>query len=54
MRIRKLLYQDEAVRDRLVCGISSKATRQKLLGEVELSLEKAVDITVGMEFIITN
>ena len=35
--------------DRLVCGINSKATRRKLLGEAELSLKKAVDIAVGME-----
>ena len=42
-------YRDEALRDRLVCGINSKATRRKLLGEAELSLKKAVDIAVGME-----
>ena len=42
-------YRDEALRDRLVCGINSKATRRKLLGEAELSLKKAVDIVVGME-----
>ena len=42
-------YRDEALRDRLVCGVNSKATRRKLLGEAELSLKKAVDIAVGME-----
>ena len=33
----------------LVCCINSKATRQELLVQTELSLKKAVDIAVGME-----
>ena len=42
-------YWNEALTDRLVCGVNSKATIRKLLGEAELSLKKAVDIVVGME-----
>ena len=42
-------YRDEALRDRLVCGISSQTIRRKLLGEADLTLKKAVDIAVGME-----
>ena len=41
-------YRDEALSDRLVCGINSKVTRRKLLGEAESSLKKAVDIAVGL------
>jgi len=42
-------YRDEALRERLVCGMNYKVTRRKLLGEAELSLKKAVDIAVGMK-----
>ena len=42
-------YRDEALRDRLVCGISSQTIQRKLLGEADLTLKKAVDIAVGME-----
>ena len=43
-------YRDEALRDRLVCGISSQTIRRKLLGEADLSFQlKARDIVVGME-----
>ena len=42
-------YRDEALRDRLVCGITSQTIRRKLLGEADLTLKKAVDIAVGME-----
>lgn len=41
-------YRDEALRDRLMCGISSQTIR-KLLGEADLTLKKAVDIAVGVE-----
>ena len=42
-------YCGEALRDRLVCGITSQTIRRKLLGVVDLTLKKAVDIAVGME-----
>ena len=42
-------YRDEALRDRLVCGITSQTIRRKLLGVADLTLKKAVDIVVGME-----
>lgn len=45
-------YRDNASRDRLVCGINSKAIRRKLLVEDDLSLKKAVDIAARME--LTN
>ncbi|KAK2566246.1 hypothetical protein P5673_009718 [Acropora cervicornis] len=41
--------EDEALRDRLVCDITSQTIRRKLLGEADLTLKKAVDIAVGME-----
>ena len=34
-------YRDEALRDRLDCGINSKETRRKLLGEAESSKESS-------------
>lgn len=42
-------YCGEALRDRLVCGITSQTIRRKLLGVLDLTLKKAVDIAVGME-----
>ncbi|XP_045764729.1 uncharacterized protein LOC123866963 [Maniola jurtina] len=35
---------DELIKDRLVCGISSSAIRERLLREDDLSLKKAMDI----------
>ena len=42
-------YRDEALRDRLVCGITCQIIQRKLLVEVDPTLKKAVDIAVGME-----
>ena len=42
-------YLEEALRDRLVCGIRSDATRKKLLGEADLDLTKASQIATAME-----
>lgn len=42
-------YRDEALRDRLVCGITSQTIQRKLLGVADLTLKKTVDIAVGME-----
>lgn len=39
--------RDEALRDRLVCGITSQTIRRKLLGVADLTLKKAADIAVG-------
>ncbi|KAK2567973.1 hypothetical protein P5673_007873 [Acropora cervicornis] len=43
------LLKNDALRDRLVCGITSQTIRRKLLGEADLTLKKAVDIAVGVE-----
>ena len=42
-------YLDEALRDRFVCGLRSKAMQKRLLTEVDLSLSKAMDIALSME-----
>ena len=40
---------DEALRDRLVCGIVSVPIQKRLLAEKELDLKKAMEIAQGME-----
>ena len=42
-------YLEQALRDRLVCGIRSENTQKRLLAEAELTLKRAVEIAVGME-----
>ena len=42
-------FLDEALRERLVCGLRSEAIQKKLLTEAELSLTKAIDLSIGME-----
>ncbi len=42
-------YLEEALRDRLVCGLRSEAIQRRLLVEEELKLKKAFDIVHGME-----
>ena len=42
-------YLDQALRDRLVCGLRSETTQKQLLSEADLSLTKAVTIAQGME-----
>ena len=42
-------FLDEALRDRLVCGLRSEATQKRLLSEADLTLKKAVDLAQGME-----
>ena len=37
------------LRDRLVCGINSSKIQQRLLAEKDLTLDKAVDLVLGME-----
>ncbi|XP_067017870.1 uncharacterized protein [Acropora muricata] len=47
-------YRDEALRDRLVCGITSQTIRRKLLGEADLTLKKAVDIATSVSISFQN
>ena len=42
-------YLEEALRDRLVCGVHSESIQKRLLAEVDLTLKRAVEIAVGME-----
>ena len=42
-------YLEEALRDRLVCGLKSETIQRKLLTEANLDLKKAYDIAHGME-----
>ncbi len=40
---------NEALRDRIVCGINDDAVQRRLLAEKKLDLPKALDIATGME-----
>ena len=42
-------YLEQALRDRLVCGLVSEKIQQRLLSEAELSLKKAFKIAQSME-----
>ena len=42
-------YLEQALRDRLVCGLVSEKIQQRLLSEAELSLKKAFEIAQSME-----
>ena len=42
-------YLNEALRDRLVCGLRSESIQRRLLAEKELSLQKAMELSQGME-----
>lgn len=42
-------FLDEALRDRLVCGLRNEAIQKKLLTEADLTLTKAVELAVRME-----
>ena len=42
-------YLNEALRDRLVCGLRSESSQRRLLAEKDLSLQKAMEIGQGME-----
>jgi len=44
-------YKNEALRDQLVCGIQSEATQKRLLAEVNLTLERALEIAQASEAI---
>ena len=46
---------DEMIRDRLVCGISKTSIIQRrLLSENDLTLQKAIDLAIGMEIADKN
>ena len=42
-------YLEEALRDRLVCGLRSESIQKKLLTVADLSLVKAQEVSLGME-----
>lgn len=42
-------YLEQALRDRLVCGLVSKKIQQRLLSEAKLLLKKAFEIAQSME-----
>ena len=42
-------YLEEALRDRLVCGLRNETIQRKLLTEAKLDLKKAYDLAHGME-----
>ena len=42
-------YLNEALCDRLVCGLRNKAIQKQLLSEAELTFERAFQIAQGME-----
>ena len=42
-------YLNEALHDKFVCGLCSKATQRRLLAEKDLAFTKAVEIAQGME-----
>ena len=42
-------FLGEALRDRLVCGMQSESTQKVLLTKADLTLEKALEISQGME-----
>ena len=42
-------FLEEALRDRLVCGLRNHCIQRRLLSESNLSLQKAVEISTGME-----
>ena len=44
-------YLEQALRDRLVCGLLSQSTQKKLLAEADLTLAQALSIAQGTEFI---
>ena len=42
-------YLEEALRDRLVCGLSKESIQKRLLSEASLPLSKAVELSQSME-----
>ena len=42
-------YLDQALRDRLVCGLQSESIQKRLLAEADLTLKRATELALGME-----
>ena len=42
-------FLDQALRDRLVCGVTNPALQKRLLSEASLTLTKALELAQGME-----
>ena len=42
-------YLDQALRDRLVCGLRVESIQKRLLAETDLTLKKALELAQGME-----
>ena len=42
-------YLDQALRDRLVCGLRNEGIQCRLLAEADLTLKRALDLALGME-----
>ena len=42
-------YLDEALRDRLVCGLRNEGIQKKLLTEADLTLARALELSLGMK-----
>ena len=47
-------YLDQALRDRLVCGLRNEGIQRRLLAEADLTLKRALDLALGMEAAETN
>ena len=43
------ILKDELIRDKIVCGVSSRHVRKQLLKERELTLDRAIDIGIANE-----
>ena len=41
---------DDMLRDRLVCGVNDSCIQRRLLAEPDLTLKKAMDLAVAVEF----
>ena len=42
-------FLDQALRDKLVCGLRNESIQRKLLAEADLTLKRAVEVSQGME-----
>ena len=45
-------FLEEALRDRLVCGLNNNSIQKKLLSEKDLTLQRAVDIAMAAEMAV--
>lgn len=45
---------NQALKDRLVCGLSSVATQQKLLAENKSDLKRPIDVAILMELAVNE